>query len=43
MNEVLSGIEKRHYDEHDAILGVVKANAARLDALECLMKGVTGM
>ena len=42
MNEVLSGIEKRHYDEHDATLGVVKANTARLEALECLVKGVTG-
>ena len=42
MNEVLSWIEKRHYDEHDATLGVVKANTARLEALERLMKGVTG-
>ena len=40
MNEVLSGIEKRLHDEHDAILCVVKAPTARLEALECLMNGV---
>ena len=43
MNEVLAGIEKGLHDEHEATLGVMKANTARLDALECLMKGVTGM
>ena len=36
-------MEKRHYDEHDAILGVLKANTSRVETLECLMKGVTGV
>ena len=42
MNEVLSGMEKRLHDEHGATLGVVKANSACLEALECLVNGVTG-
>ena len=42
INDVLSGIEKGLHDEHDATLGVVKANTARLEALGSLMKGVTG-
>ena len=41
INDVLSVIEKRHYDEHDTILGVVKASTTRLEALECLVNGVT--
>ena len=43
MNRVLSSIEKRRHDKHDATLGVVKANTARLEALECLIKGLTGV
>ena len=43
INDVLSGTEKGLHDEHDATLGVVKANTARLEALECLIKGLTGV
>ena len=42
INDVLSGTEKGLHDEHDATLGVVRANTARLEALGSLMKGVTG-
>ena len=33
---------RKDSDEHDATLGVVKANTACLEALECLVNGVTG-